>query len=78
MEQQQEGNWILEDIKGALMDDMRAIMQDELRQALAGLMPPLAAAPASVVAIPPVVVAHIATNPPVVDAPPANNENFRG
>ena len=31
MEQQQEGNWILEDIKGALMDDMRAIMQDELR-----------------------------------------------
>ena len=26
MEQQQEGNWTLEDIKGALMDDMKAMM----------------------------------------------------
>ena len=34
MEQQQGGNWTLEDIKGALMDDMRAMIQDELRQAL--------------------------------------------
>ena len=32
MEQQQGGNWTLEDIKGAFMDDMRAMMQDELRQ----------------------------------------------
>ena len=36
MEQQQGGNWTLEDIKGALMDDMRAIIQDELRRALTG------------------------------------------
>ena len=35
----QGGNWTLEDIKGALMDNMRVIMQDELRQALARLMP---------------------------------------
>ena len=33
MEQQQEGNWTLEDIKGALMDDIKAMMQHELRQA---------------------------------------------
>ena len=31
MEQQQRGNWTLEDIKGALMDDMKAMMQEELR-----------------------------------------------
>ena len=31
MEQQQGGNWTLEDIKGALMDDIRAMIQDELR-----------------------------------------------
>ena len=32
MEQQQpEENWTLEDIKGALMDDMRSMIQDELR-----------------------------------------------
>ena len=35
MEQQQGENWILEDIKGALLDDMKAMMQEELRQALA-------------------------------------------
>ena len=35
MEPQQRGNWTLEDIKGALMDDMKAMMQEELRQALA-------------------------------------------
>ena len=40
MEQQQEGNWTLEDIKGALINDMKAMMQNELRQTLAGLMPP--------------------------------------
>ena len=32
MEQQQpEGNWTLEDVKGALMDDMKAMMQNERR-----------------------------------------------
>ena len=32
MEQQKlEGNWTLEDVKGALMDDMKAMMQNELR-----------------------------------------------
>ena len=40
MEQQQGANWTLEDIKGALLDDMKAMMQEELRQALAELMPP--------------------------------------
>ena len=57
------------------MDDMRAIMQDELRQALAGLMPPPAAVHAPAVAIPPAAVAPIATNPPVMDVPPINNDN---
>ena len=71
MEQQQpEENWTLEDVKGALMDDMKAMMQNELKQALAELMPPLAPADA----IPPTVVA----NPPVVDALPANNDNVGG
>ena len=55
------------------MDDMKAMMQNELRQALTGLMPP----PASVVAIPPVAVAPI-TNPLMVDGPLANNDNARG
>ena len=44
MEQQQGRNWTLEDIKGALMDDIRAMIQDELRQALTWLMPPPPAA----------------------------------
>ena len=57
------------------MDDMKVIMHDELRQALAGLMPPPPLAPA---AIPPIVVAPVATNPPIVDAPPANNDNAGG
>ena len=69
-QQQQERNWTLEDIKGALMDDIKAMMQEELRQALAGLMPALA----PTTAIPPVDVAPIA-NPAIVDAPPANNNN---
>ena len=55
------------------MDDMKAMMQNELRQALAGLMPPLAPA----AAIPPTAVAPIA-NLPVVDAPPVNNNNTGG
>ena len=71
MEQQQpEGNWTLEDVKGALMDDIKAMMQNELRQAIAELMP----SPAT---IPPAAVAPIA-NPPVIDAPPANNNNNVG
>ena len=45
------------------MDDMKAMMQEELRQALAGLMLPQA---------------PVATNPPIVDAPPANNNNAGG
>ena len=73
MEQQPEGNWTLEDIKGALMDDMKAMMENKLRQALAGLMPPLA--PAATIL--PASVAPIA-NPPVMDAPPANNNNVGG
>ena len=63
----------MEDVKGALMDDMKAMMQNELRQALAKLMPPLAPA----AAIPPAAVAPIA-NPPIVDAPPVNNNNAKG
>ena len=31
MEQQQGGNWTLKEIKGALMDYIRAMIQDELR-----------------------------------------------
>ena len=73
MEPQQGGNWTLEDIKGALMDDMKAIMQEELRQALAGLMPP----PAPAAANPPTTIAP-AANPPTVDAPPVNNDNVGG
>ena len=60
----------MEDIKGALMDDMKAMMQEELRQALAGLMPPQAPAAA--------VAPAVAANPPIVDAPPANNNNAGG
>ena len=55
------------------MDDMKAMMQNELRQALAGLMPPLAPADA----IPVIAVAPIA-NPPVMDASPTNNNNVGG
>ena len=54
----------MEDVKGALMDDIKAMMQNELRQALAGLMPPAAVAPIA--------------NPPIVDALPINNNNAGG
>ena len=57
------------------MDDMKAMMQEELRQALAGLMPASAVA-ANLHA--PAAVAPIVANPPVVDAPPANNDNAGG
>ena len=56
------------------MDDMKAMMQDELRQALAGLMPP----PALAAANPPAAVVAPAANPPTVDAPPTNNDNAGG
>ena len=55
------------------MDDMKAMMQEKLRQALAGLVPPLA--PATV--IPPVTIAPVA-NPPIMNALPANNNNVGG
>ena len=74
--EQQGRNWTLEDIKGALMDDIRSMIRDELRQALAGLMPPPAPAAAN---LPTTAAATpVAANPPVVDAPPANNDNARG
>ena len=76
MEQQQGGNWTLEDIKGALLDDMKAMMQDELRQALAGLMPPLAPDAANLPA--PAAAAAPIANPPTGDAPPVNNDNAGG
>ena len=55
------------------MDDMKAMIQNEMRQALAELMPSLAPA----AAIPPAAVAPIA-NPPVMDASPVNNNNAEG
>ena len=74
MEQQQGANWTLEDIKGALLDDMKAMMQEELRQALARLMSPQAPAAANLHAP----AAPAAANPPAGDAPPANNDNTGG
>ena len=72
----------MEDIKGALMDDMKAMMQEELRQALAGLMPP-PALPAAANLPAPAAAANLpapaaAANPPAGDAPPANNDNAGG
>ena len=55
------------------MDDMKAMMQNELRQSLAGLMPP----PAPAATIPPAAVTPVA-NLPVMDALPANNNNVGG
>ena len=55
------------------MDDIRAMIQDELRQALTELLPPPTAAPAPIMVIPPA-----ATNLPVEDALPANNDNIGG
>ena len=50
------------------MDDMRAMMQDELRHALFGLLPPPTAANAPTIEPAPAVAAI----PPPVDAPPDN------
>ena len=60
------------------MDDMKAMMQNELRQALTGLMPPPTAIPALGAAIPPTVVAPITVNLLVVDALPTNHDNTGG
>ena len=54
------------------MDDMKAMMLEELRQALAGLMPP--PAPTAAANLP----APAAANPPARDALPANNDNVGG
>ena len=56
------------------MDDMKAMMQEELRQALTGLMPP----PAPAAANPPDTAVAPVVNPPAMDAPPANNDNVGG
>ena len=56
---------------------MKAMMQNGLRQALTGLMPPPVVTPAPGVAIPLAAVAPIA-NPPIVDAPSVNNDNAGG
>ena len=55
------------------MDDMNVMMQEELSQALVGLMPPLAPA----AAIPPAAVAPV-VNPPAMNASSTNNNNARG
>ena len=52
---------------------MKAIIYDELREALAGLTPP----PAPIAANPPTAIAP-AANPPTMDAPPTNNDNVGG
>ena len=61
------------------MDDMKAIMQEELRQALAGLMPPLTpvAANPPIAAVTPATISP-AANPLAVDVPSANNDNAGG
>ena len=65
--EQQGRNWTLEDIKGALMDDIRAMIRDELRQALTGLMPP---SPAATIPIAPT-IPSAADAPPIVTVPTA-------
>ena len=65
------------------MDDMRAILQDELRQAFAGLLPPPATAPAPTTVILSAAIISAAVvptpaNPLIMDAPPANNNNDGG
>ena len=55
------------------MDDMRAMMQDELRHALSGLLPPHAATVAPAVELVLAVVPPIA--PSVMGDLPTNNDN---
>ena len=68
MEQQQGRNWTLEDIKGALMDDIRVMIQDELRQALTGLMPP---PPATAIPITPTIPSTANVSPTTFAVPHA-------
>ena len=73
MEQQQGRNWTLEDIKGALLDDIRAMIQDELRQALTGLMPP---SPAATIPIAPTIPSTAnASSTPTVPIATLTNDN---
>ena len=78
------------------MNNLRAMIQDELKQALAGLIPlpvvemtpvdnifqptptisPAVFSP--ITAHVPTVVPHAVVNPPVMDAPPASNNNTGG
>ena len=67
MEQQQGGNWTLEEIKGALIDDIRAMIQNELRQALTGLTPP---PPTAALPIAPT-IQSTTDAPPTATVPPA-------
>ena len=56
------------------MNDMRAIMQDELRQALFGLLSAPVATNAPIIEpapAPTAVIQHVIAIPPTVDAPPA-------
>ena len=59
------------------MDDMKAMMQDALRQALAGLMPPPAPATTANLSTT-AATALVSANPPAVNASPADNDNTRG
>ena len=68
--EQQGGKWST--------NNVRVIIQDKLKQALARLMLPPATVPTPTAAILPTVVAPIIVNPPVVDAPHANNDNVGG
>ena len=86
--EQQKGKWF--------MNNLRAMIQDEIKQALNGLIP-LPAVEMTLVddivqptpTISPAVfspittyvpadVPHVVVNPPVVDAPPTNNDNVGG
>ena len=80
--EQQEGKWF--------MNNLRAMIQDELNQALAGLIPlpavemtPVAPTVSPAVFSPitahvPAVVPPAVVNPPIVDAPSASNDNAGG
>ena len=66
--EQQGRNWTLEDIKGTFMDDIRAMIRDELRQALTGLIPP---SPAATIPIAPTIPSTADTVPTTFAVPHA-------
>ena len=79
--EQQEGKWF--------MNNLRAMIQDELKQALNGLIPLLASEMTPVATISPAifspipthvlaVVPHAIVNPPIMDAPSVSNDNAGG